>query len=118
MLLTLCRAKIHRATVTEADLNYEGSITIDRDLIDAAGLAAYEKVQVLNISTGARIETYVIEGAAGSRTITLNGAAARLGAKGDKVIIIAYGHFTPDEAKNFKPAIIHVDENNKIIDRP
>lgn len=117
MLMTLCRAKIHRATITKADLNYEGSITIDRDLIEAAGLMPYEKVQVLNISTGARIETYVIEGAAGSGTIMLNGAAARLGAKGDKVIIIAYGHFTPDEARYFKPAIIYVDDNNKIIER-
>lgn len=117
MLLTLCRAKIHRATVTEADLNYEGSISIDRDLIDAAGLVIYEKVHVLNINTGARIETYVIEGAAGSGTICLNGAAARLGAKGDKVIILAYGQFTRDEAEGFQPVIVYVDENNKAVKR-
>lgn len=117
MLLTLCRAKIHRATVTEADLNYEGSITIDRDLIDAAGLVPYEKVHVLDLNTGARIETYVIEGAAGSGTICLNGAAARLGAKGDKIIILAYGQFTPEEAEEFKPVIIYVDENNKAVKR-
>lgn len=117
MLLTLCRAKIHRATVTEADLNYEGSISIDRDLIDAAGLVLYEKVHVLDINTGARIETYVIEGAAGSGMICLNGAAARLGAKGDKVIILAYGQFTREEAEGFKPAIIYVDDNNKVVKR-
>ena len=117
MLLTICRAKIHRVTVTEADLNYEGSITIDRDLIDAAGLVPYEKVHILNINTGARIETYVIEGSAGSGTICLNGAAARLGAKGDKIIILAYGQFTREEADGFKPVIIYVDEKNKAIKR-
>ena len=117
MLLTLCRAKIHRATVTESDLDYEGSIAIDRDLINAAGLVPYEKVHVLNLNTGARIETYVIEGAAGSGTMCLNGAAARLGAKGDKIIILAYGQFTREEADGFKPIIVHVDDNNKIIKR-
>jgi aspartate 1-decarboxylase len=117
MLLTLCRAKIHRATVTEADLNYEGSISIDRDLIDAAGLVLYEKVHVLNLNTGARIETYVIEGAAGSGTICLNGAAARLGTKGDQIIILAYAQFTREEADGFKPVIIYVDENNKAVKR-
>jgi aspartate 1-decarboxylase len=115
MLVTLCRAKIHRATVTEANLEYEGSITIDKDLIDAAGLMLYEQVHVLNVATGARIETYVIEGKPGSGTICLNGAAARLGAKGDKVIIIAYGQFTPDEASWHKPTIVHIDHNNRII---
>ena len=117
MLVTLCRTKIHRAKVTEADLNYEGSITIDRDLVDAAGLLPYEQVHVLNVNTGARIETYVIEGKRGSGTICLNGAAARLGAKSDKVIIIAYGQFTPEEAETFRPAIILVDDNNKIVPR-
>ncbi len=114
MLVTLCRAKIHRATVTDADLNYEGSLTIDRDLIDAAGLHIYEKVHVVNVNTGSRLETYVIEGKAGSGTICLNGAAARLGTKGDKIIIIAYGHFHTDEAEKFKPTFILVDDNNKI----
>ncbi len=115
MMVTLCKGKIHRATVTEANLNYEGSITIDKDLIEAAGLIPYEKVQVANISTGARLETYVIEGERGSGMICLNGAAARLGSKGDRIIIIAYGHFTEDEARAFKPTIVNVDENNKIV---
>ena len=114
MFVSLCRAKIHRATITDANLDYEGSISIDKDLIDAAGLMPFEKVQVVNINTGARLETYVIEGEAGSGTICLNGAAARLGAKGDKVIIIAYGHFHVDEARGFKPTFVHVDNNNKI----
>lgn len=115
MLITLCKGKIHRATVTEADLNYEGSITIDKDLINAAGLMPYEKVQVLNITNGSRLETYIIEGERGSGVICLNGAAARLGAKGDRIIIIAYGHYTPEEAEKHEPAIIRVDSNNKIV---
>lgn len=115
MLITICRAKIHRATVTEANLNYEGSITIDRTLIDAAGLYEYEKVHVLNINTGSRLETYVIEGAPDSGTICLNGAAARLGSAGDKVIIIAYCQLEPDHIRNFKPTIIRVNNNNKVI---
>ncbi|MEZ5358180.1 MAG: aspartate 1-decarboxylase [Candidatus Zixiibacteriota bacterium] len=114
MLITLCRSKIHRATVTDANLDYEGSLSIDRDLIDAAGLYVHEKIQVVNINTGSRLETYVIEGKRGSGTICLNGAAARLGATGDKVIIIAYGHFTPEEAETFKPTFVLVDENNKL----
>jgi len=114
MLVTLCRAKIHRATITDANLAYEGSISIDKDLLDAAGLLVYEKVQVVNINTGSRLETYIIEGERGSGTICLNGAAARLGAPGDQIIIIAYGHFDQEEAKSFKPAIIQVDNNNRI----
>lgn len=115
MLITLCRAKIHRATVTEANLKYEGSITIDRALIEAAGMHEYEKVQVVNINTGSRLETYIIEGKADSGIICLNGAAARLGAPGDTVIIIAYGHFHADEIEGFKPKIIRVDNNNRIV---
>lgn len=115
MLITLCRAKIHRATVTEANLNYEGSITIDRTLMDAAGLYEYEKVHVVNINTGSRLETYVIEGLPDSGTICLNGAAARLGAAGDKIIIIAYGQLDPDQVCDFKPSIIRVDNSNKVI---
>ena len=111
----MCRAKIHRATVTEANLDYEGSITIDDALIEASGLLEYEKVQVLNISTGSRIETYVIRGERDSGVICLNGAAARLGTVGDKVIIIAYAIMPHNEAKGFKPRIVHVDNNNKII---
>lgn len=114
MLVTLCRSKIHRATVTEANLDYEGSISIDRSLIDAAGLLPYEKVHVVNINNGSRLETYVIEAPADSGTICLNGAAARLGVKGDKVIIIAYGQFTPEEAKLFVPRFVHVDNQNRI----
>lgn len=114
MFITICRSKIHRATVTDANLDYEGSISIDKYLIDAAGLALYEKVAVVNINNGNRLETYVIEGEAGSGAICLNGAAARLGVRGDKVIIIAYGHFTPEEASGFKPTFVHVDDKNKI----
>lgn len=117
MMVTLCRAKIHRATITEANLNYEGSITIDRSLMDAAGLMAFEKVHVVNINTGSRLETYVIEGVADSGTICLNGAAARLGAAGDKIIIIAYGQFTTEEASDFKPALVRVDKNNRVIEK-
>lgn len=115
MLVTLCRAKIHRATITEANLDYEGSIAIDKKLMATAGLLAFEKVQVVNINNGSRLETYVIEAKAGSGTICLNGAAARLGVVGDKVIIIAYGHFSPEEAQKFKPIFVHVDSNNRVI---
>ena len=114
MMVTLCRAKIHRATVTEANLDYEGSIAIDKNLIEAAGLLTYEQVHVVNINNGSRLETYVIEAPAGSGTICLNGAAARLGVKGDKVIIIAYGHFSPDEAKSLTPRFVHVDDKNRV----
>jgi len=109
------RSKIHRATITEADLEYEGSITIDEDLMMAAGLYEFEKVHVLNLNTGSRIETYVIKGERGSGTICLNGAAARLGAKGDQVIIIAYCLVPQEEASSFKPRIVLVDKDNKII---
>ena len=115
MMVTLCRAKIHRATITEANLDYEGSISIDRTLMTAAGLYPYEKVQVVNINNGSRLETYVIEGEPDTGMICLNGAAARLGVRGDRVIIMAFGHFTPDEAKAFKPRVVRVDNNNKVI---
>ena len=115
MMVTLCKGKIHRATITEANLEYEGSITIDKELMDAAGLFPYEKVQVVNINTGARLETYVIEGAPKSGIICLNGAAARLGAKGDKAIIIAYGHYSLEEAKVHKPSMVRVDDRNRIV---
>lgn len=111
-LVTILKSKIHRATVTETDLQYEGSITIDRDLIDAAGLHVFEKVHVLNINNGARFETYVIEGKRGSREIGINGAAARLAQKGDMVIIIAYAHIDESQAASWKPAIITLDSNN------
>lgn len=115
MLLTLCKGKIHRATVTEANLEYEGSITIDKELMAAAGLFPFEKVQVVNINTGSRFETYIMEGESGSGVICLNGAAARMGAKGDKVIIIAYGQFSPEEAQKHQPVMIRVDDLNRIV---
>jgi len=114
MWLRMCKSKIHRAKVTDADLNYEGSITVDADLIEASNLLPHEIVQVYNIATGARIETYVIEGKPGSGTVCLNGAAARLFAPGDLVIIVAFVLMDPEEAKSHTPQIILVDENNKV----
>jgi len=116
MLITVCKSKIHRATVTDANLDYVGSITIDADLIRRADLIPFEKVQVANISNGERFETYVIEGKAGSGVIALNGAAAHKGNIGDLVIIIAYGHIEKDKATGYKPAVVHVDKNNKPTD--
>jgi aspartate 1-decarboxylase len=115
MYLTILKSKLHRATVTEANLNYTGSVTIDRDLIDAAGIVVHEKVQVVNNNNGARFETYVIEGKRGSGTICLNGAAARLVQPGDKVIIMAYAHMTPEEAANYKPTVLLLGDNNQIL---
>ncbi len=114
MYITLMKSKIHRAHVTEANLNYIGSITIDEDLMETAGLIEYEKVLVLNINNGNRFETYVMAGERGSGTICINGAAARLVLPGDLVIILAFGTLSEDEAKIFKPNIVFVDENNKI----
>lgn len=116
MLITVCKSKIHRATITDANLDYVGSITIDADLIGRADLIPFEKVQVANISNGERFETYVIEGEAGSGVIALNGAAARKGNIGDLVIIIAYGHLEKDKATGYKPTVVHVDKNNKPTD--
>ncbi|CCO08678.1 aspartate 1-decarboxylase [Desulforamulus hydrothermalis] len=114
MLLFMFKSKIHRATVTEANLNYMGSITIDKDLMEAAGILPHEKVQVVNNNNGARLETYVIEGEPGSGVICLNGAAARQAQPGDTVIIIAYTMLDEREARTFKPRVVMVDENNKI----
>ncbi len=114
MTLTMLKSKIHRATVTEAELNYVGSITVDARLMEEAGILEYEKVQVVNVNNGQRLETYVIEGEAGSGIICLNGAAARCAAKGDKVIIMAYADMTEEEAKVFSPTVLFVDENNRI----
>ncbi len=108
------KAKIHRATVTMAELYYEGSITIDKDLLDAADILPYEKVQVVNLNSGSRLETYTIEGPAGSGMVCLNGPAARLSAVGDEVIIITYAQMTDEEAKTFKPRIVLVDKDNKV----
>ncbi len=110
----MCKSKIHMATVTEANLNYMGSITIDSALMEAADLLAYEKVHVLNCSNGARLETYVIAGPRGDGDICLNGAAARLVDPGDKVIIIGYGVFSEKELEGFKPRVIFVNEKNRI----
>ncbi len=110
----LC-SKIHRATVTDANLEYVGSITIDEDLLVASGMKEWQKVEILDINNGERFQTYIIKGEAKSGVICLNGAAARKVQKGDKVIILTYASLTPDEAKDFKPSIVIVDENNKII---
>lgn len=115
MQVTLMKGKIHRARVTEADLHYEGSISIDRKLIEAAGLLVYERVDIYNIDSGARFSTYVIEAPEGSGTIGLNGAAARLAMVGDKIIIVAYASFDSEEARRFRPRIVIVDEKNHKI---
>ncbi|HRO08062.1 MAG TPA: aspartate 1-decarboxylase [Saprospiraceae bacterium] len=114
MFLHIFKSKIHRVKVTEANLNYVGSITIDEDLMDAANIYEGEKVQIVNNNNGERIETYVIKGARGSGMICLNGAAARKAEVGDVVIIISYALMTPEEAKIFKPTAIFPDENNKL----
>ena len=111
----MMKAKIHRATVTEAVLEYEGSITIDEDLIEKANMLPYERVQVLNMSNGVRLETYVIKGERGSGIICLNGPDARLGYTGDEVVIIAYALMDENEARNHKPNVVFVDKKNKIV---
>jgi len=117
MLVELLKSKIHRATVTDACLDYEGSITIDRELMQAAGLFLHEKVHVLNLNNGERFETYVIEGKQKSGAICLNGAAARLVQKNDLVIIAAYISLSPEEAKSWRPKVVKVNAKNRIMDR-
>lgn len=114
MTREMFRAKIHRATVTMSELYYEGSITVDKELLDTAGILPFEKVQVVNVNNGSRLETYALEGPAGSGMICLNGPAARLGAVGDEVIIITYSHMSEEEAKGHKPRVVLVDKSNKI----
>ena len=114
MLISLLRAKIHRAEITDANLHYEGSLTLDEDFLDASGMLENEKVHVVNVNNGARLETYIIKGKRGSKEVCLNGAAARLGHKGDKVIVIAYAQMTPEEAKVFQPKIVLLGDGNKI----
>ena len=114
MELTMLKGKIHRGVVTQAELNYVGSITIDADLIEAAGMLEYQYVQIANIENGNRFETYIIEGERGSGMICLNGAAARLVTPGDHVIIMAYASMSPAEAALHKPNVVFVDEQNKI----
>ena len=115
MDITLLKAKIHRAVVTQADLDYVGSITIDSDLLRESGIMEYEKVEIADIDNGNRFATYTIAGEAGSGIICLNGAAAKCVNVGDKVIIRAYAQMTPDEAREHKPTVLFVDEHNKVV---
>ena len=115
MDITLLKAKIHRAVVTQADLDYVGSITIDAGLLREAGILEYEKVEIADVDNGSRFQTYAIAGEEGSGIICLNGAAAKCVNVGDKVIIMAYACMTPEEAKTHKPTVLFVDENNQIV---
>lgn len=116
MLITLMRSKLHRITITEANLNYIGSITLDPELMEAAGLFEGEKVQIVNINNGERLETYTITGERGSGEVCLNGPAARRVAVGDIIIVIAYAQMTPEEAKTFKPTVVFPEtETNRIL---
>lgn len=114
----LMKSKIHRATITSADLHYEGSLTLDEDLMDAADLVEWEEIQVVNVNNGARFSTYIIPGARGSGVVQLNGAAARLGMAGDLVILISYGVFAEAELERFRPSVVFVDAQNRIARPP
>ncbi len=114
MLQQMLKAKIHRARVTDANLNYEGSLTIDRQLMEAVGLLPFEKIEVYNINNGERFATYAIEGTAGSGTIALNGAAARKGEIGDLIIIVSYALYEPRELTSYQPRIVVLDQDNRI----
>lgn len=117
MRRTMCKSKIHRATLTGADLHYVGSLTVDRDLMDAADMVPYEQVHVVNVNNGNRLVTYIIEGARGSGTVQLNGAAARLGAPGDIVIVIAYAEYEDAELKRgFEPRVVFVNDENRQVE--
>ena len=116
MYITMLKSKIHRATVTQSDLNYVGSITIDKKLMDAAGLFEYEKVQIADIDNGNRFETYIIAGEETSGCICLNGAAAKCVEVGDKIIIMAYAQMTPEENENHFPKVVFVNDNNEITE--
>jgi aspartate 1-decarboxylase len=115
MVIQVLKSKIHRAKVTQAELNYVGSITIDEDMMDAANIIANERVQIVNNNNGARFETYVIRGERGSGTICLNGATARLAQLGDIVIIMSYGFMEMDEARTYQPILVFPDGDNKLI---
>lgn len=115
MFIEMMLSKIHRATVTDANLNYVGSVTIDSELLKLSGMLPGQKVQIVNNNNGARFETYIIEGEANSGIICINGAAARLAEPGDIVILLTYGYLTLEEAKALKPAVLFVDENNKPV---
>ena len=114
MLLTMLKGKIHRATVTQAELDYVGSITVDQDLLDAAGINEYEMVQIVDVNNGNRFETYTISGERGSGVMCLNGAAARCVSVHDKIIIMCYAQMTPEEAKEHHPAVVFVNDDNTI----
>ena len=114
MMLTLLKAKLHRATVTQADLDYEGSIAIDKDLLDAAGILPHEQVDVLNITNGERFTTYAIEAPRGSKVIGVNGAAARRVQRGDKVIVVAYCQMPAEAARNYAPTVVLLEDGNLI----
>ncbi|MGB6229512.1 MAG: aspartate 1-decarboxylase [Litorimonas sp.] len=118
MILTMMKGKIHRATVTQADLHYEGSISIDQDLLDGAGILPNEQVDILNITNGERFTTYAITAPRGSRTFGLNGAAARRVQLGDKIIIITYAQMEAEVAKSYDPKVVLLDENNEIVVPP
>lgn len=115
MLLEFLQSKIHRATITDSDLNYVGSITIDADILDAAKIREYQKVEILNINNGERFQTYAIKGERKSKIFCVNGAAARKVQKGDKVIIVSYGYYQENEVKDYRPTIIQIDDDNNII---
>lgn len=115
MRRTMCKSKIHRATVIDANLDYEGSITLDPVLMEAADLLPFEQVQVVDIDNGARFETYAIVGTPGSGDVTLNGAAARLVQPGDKVIVISYASYDEDELEGYQPTLVFVDADNRIV---
>ena len=114
MTITMLKAKIHRATVTQAELDYVGSITVDMDLLEQAGILEYEKVQIVDVNNGSRFETYTIAGERGSGVMCLNGAAARMVQTGDKIILMAYAQVTPEEALKLRPTVLFVDEKNKV----
>ena len=114
----LMKSKIHRATITSADLHYEGSLTLDEELLDAADLVAFEEIQIVNVNNGARFSTYVIPGPRGSGVVQLNGAAARLGVPGDLVILMSYGEFDEKEVAQFRPRVVFVDERNRVVRTP
>lgn len=115
MNLTMMKTKLHRAAVTQADLHYEGSISIDADLLDLAGILPHEQVDVHNINTGGRFTTYAIEAPRGSKTFGINGAAARLAQEGDRIIVVAYAAMDAAEAKVFEPTVVLLDENNDVV---
>lgn len=114
MTITMLKSKIHRATVTQAELDYVGSITVDMDLLEQSGILEYEKVQIVDVNNGARFETYTIAGERGSGVMCLNGAAARMVQTGDKIILMSYADMTPEEAKEYRPVVLFVDDTNKV----